>query len=65
MGVVLADGDVVRVSVAAHAALGEALAVRRRLFAEGLGARVGERAALDAARLGNAPDALAPVPAAP
>ncbi len=63
MGVVLAEGDVIRVSVAAHAALGEVLAVRKRVFAEGLGTRRGERAALDAARLGNTQEALAPVPA--
>jgi len=65
MGLILAEGDVVRMPVGAHRALGDAVAIGRHVVAEGMGTRVGDRTALDAARLGPTAESLAPVPVQP
>lgn len=58
MGVILAEGGSIRLTVAQHKALGGLLAVGESVVAEGLGTRRGELAAIDAQRLGKDQNSL-------
>jgi hypothetical protein len=64
MGVLLANGDVIRLSPASHATLADRLATGAAIMAEGLGSMRGARRAIDAERLGPSEADLAPVPGA-
>lgn len=64
IGVILDGGVVIRVPLPAAAALGDRLAVGKSVAATGRGASLPERGkALDAERIGEAPDKLEPLPA--
>jgi hypothetical protein len=58
MGVILAEGGAIRLSVDQHKALGGKLAVGETVAAEGLGTRRGDLAAIDAQRLGKDQNSL-------
>jgi hypothetical protein len=58
MGVILAEGGSIRLSVEQHKALGGKVAVGETIAAEGLGTRRGELAAIDAQRLGKDQNSL-------
>jgi hypothetical protein len=62
MGVLLANGDSLRLAPGVHAALGERLDVGGQIAAEGLGTRRGTVASIDAARIGPNAESLAPLP---
>ncbi|MBY0336103.1 MAG: hypothetical protein K2X11_05785 [Acetobacteraceae bacterium] len=62
MGVILENGDVIRLTPAAHQALANRLDNGRRIAAQGMGTRRDDHTSLDAARIGPALDSLAPVP---
>ena len=62
MGVLLTNGDVLRLSPGIHARLGDALAPGAAIAAEGLGTQTGQRIAIDAESLGHTADTTAPLP---
>lgn len=62
MGVILAEGGSIRLSVAQHKALGGRIAPGETIAAEGLGTRRGELAAIDAQRLGKDENSLEGLP---
>lgn len=62
MGVILAEGGSIRLSVEQHKALGGKVAVGETIAAEGLGTRRGELAAIDAQRLGKDENSLERLP---
>ena len=62
MGVILAEGGAIRLSVEMHRRLGDALKVGETFAAEGLGTRRGDLAALDAERVGKEAGSLQPLP---
>jgi hypothetical protein len=62
MGVILDSGNVIRLSTAAHQALGNQLDNGRRIAAQGMGTRQGDHTSLDAVRIGPNLESLAPVP---
>jgi len=64
MGVLLTNGDVLRLPPSVHAALGDALAPGATIFAEGLGTQRSNRVAIDAESLGNNSETMAPLPVA-
>jgi len=64
MGVLLANGDVIRLTPAGHAALADRLAPGAAVSAEGPGTMRGERIAIDAERLGPDRATLVPLPGA-
>jgi hypothetical protein len=61
MGVILAEGGAIRLSVEAHRALGDMLKAGENIAAEGLGTRRGGLVALDARAIGKEPGSLQPV----
>lgn len=63
MGVITDEGNVIRIPVEIHAALGDKLRVGEPVAATGAGSRRDGRLALDAARLGRTPERLEPLPA--
>ena len=65
MGVILEDGNLIRLPVAAHDALEDRLKPGEVVAAAGLGSRRGPRMALDAVRIGRTPERLEPVPVPP
>lgn len=65
MGVILDDGNVIRLPVEIHEALGDRVKVGETIAAGGLGTRRDNRIALDAVRVGRAPDRLEPLPVPP
>lgn len=62
MGVLLAEGGAIRLTVSQHRALGSKLAVGETVAAEGLGTRRGDLAAIDAQRLGKDQNSLEGLP---
>jgi hypothetical protein len=62
MGVLLTNGDVLRLPPSVHAALGDALAHGAAIFAEGPGTQRGARVAIDAEILGHNAETMAPLP---
>jgi hypothetical protein len=62
MGVILAEGGAIRLTVDQHKALGGKVAVGETVAAEGLGTRRGELAAIDAQRLGKDENSLEGLP---
>jgi len=63
IGAILEDGSVVRVPLGVAAALGDRLAAGKTIAAAGRGASIADRGkALDAERIGEAPDKLEPLP---
>ncbi len=61
MGVALVDGGAIRLSVAAHRALGDLLKPGETIAAEGLGTQRTGLSALDATAIGRTMDSLRPV----
>ncbi len=64
MGVLLTNGDVLRLPPALHARLGDALAPGASIAAQGLGSQNGQRVAIDAESLGQNAETMAPLPVA-
>jgi len=62
MGVILAEGGAIRLSVEQHKALSDKLGVGDTVAAEGLGTRRGNLAAIDAQRLGKDQNSLEGLP---
>jgi hypothetical protein len=65
MGVILEDGNVIRVPVEVHDALGDRVKAGESIAAGGLGTRRENRVAIDAVRIGRAPDRLEALPVPP
>jgi len=62
MGVLLANGDSLRLAPGVHASLGDRLDAGKPIAADGLGTRRGNVTAIDAARIGPDAASLAPLP---
>lgn len=62
MGMILAEGGVVRLAAEVRRALGDRLATGEMIAAEGRGKRVGKVIAIDADKLGHDASSLAPLP---